>query len=84
LQSLHAPKPLHGPLSPSKWLMGILCPIVEPRADACERLSATHRMIARFSRALAEDLRQSMSDAAFEATLTKSIDEIHRTSTVKA
>jgi fructose-bisphosphate aldolase, class I len=54
------------------------------RADACKRLSANHGMIASFSRALAEDLRHSMSDAAFEATLAKSIDEIYRASTVKA
>ncbi len=53
------------------------------RADACKRLSANHRMIASFSRALAEDLRYSMSDAEFEATLAKSIDEIYQASTVK-
>jgi len=53
------------------------------RADACKRLFANHGMIASFSRALAEDLRHSMSDAAFNATLTKSIDEIYRASTVK-
>jgi fructose-bisphosphate aldolase class I len=53
------------------------------RADACKRLSANHGMIASFSRALAEDLRHSMSDAVFEATLAKSIDEIYRASSVK-
>ena len=53
------------------------------RADACERLSANHRMIASFSRALAEDLRHSMSDAAFDAALARSIDEIYRASTIK-
>ena len=53
------------------------------RADACKRLSANHGMIASFSRALAEDLRHSMSDAAFDATLANSIDEIYRASTVK-
>jgi fructose-bisphosphate aldolase class I len=53
------------------------------RADACKRLAANHGMIASFSRALAEDLRQSMSDAAFEASLAKSIDEIYQASTVK-
>jgi fructose-bisphosphate aldolase class I len=53
------------------------------RADACQRLAANHGMIASFSRALAEDLRYSMSDAAFDATLAKSIDEIYRASTVK-
>jgi fructose-bisphosphate aldolase class I len=54
------------------------------RADACQRLAANHGMIASFSRALAEDLKHGMSDAAFEATLAKSIDEIYRASTVKA
>jgi fructose-bisphosphate aldolase, class I len=53
------------------------------RADACKRLSVNHRMIASFSRALAEDLKHSMSDAAFDAALAKSIDEIYRASTVK-
>jgi fructose-bisphosphate aldolase, class I len=53
------------------------------REEACKRLSANHRMIASFSRALAEDLRYSMSDATFDATLAKSIDEIYRASTVK-
>jgi len=53
------------------------------RADACKRLSANHGMIASFSRALAEDLRHSMSDAEFEAALAKSIDEIYRASTAK-
>jgi fructose-bisphosphate aldolase class I len=53
------------------------------RADACKRLAANHGMIASFSRALAEDLKVSMSDAAFDAALAKSIDEIYRASTVK-
>jgi fructose-bisphosphate aldolase class I len=53
------------------------------RADACKRLSANHGMIASFSRALTEDLRRSMSDAEFDATLARSIDEIYRASTVK-
>jgi len=53
------------------------------RADACRRLSANHGMIASFSRALAEDLRRSMSDAVFNAALAQSIDEIYRASTVK-
>ena len=53
------------------------------RADACKRLAANHGMIASFSRALAEDLRHSMSDAVFEGTLAKSIDEIYLASTVK-
>ncbi len=53
------------------------------RADACQRLSANHRMIASFSRALAEGLEHSMSNADFNSTLAKSIDEIYRASTVK-
>jgi fructose-bisphosphate aldolase, class I len=53
------------------------------RDDACKRLSANHGMIASFSRALAQDLRQSMSDAEFEAALAKSIDEIYQASTFK-
>lgn len=53
------------------------------RDDACRRLAANHGMIASFSRALAEDLKHSMSDAEFNATLAKSIDEIYRASTVK-
>ncbi|HLY47481.1 MAG TPA: fructose bisphosphate aldolase [Stellaceae bacterium] len=53
------------------------------RADACRRLAANHGMIASFSRALTEDLRQSMSDAAFDATLATTIDEIYRASTEK-
>jgi fructose-bisphosphate aldolase, class I len=53
------------------------------RADACRRLAANHGMIASFSRALAEDLRHSMSDAVFNETLANSIDEIYRASAVK-
>ena len=53
------------------------------RADACKRLAANHGMIASFSRALAEDLRHSMSDAVFNGTLAKSIDEIYLASTAK-
>lgn len=53
------------------------------RAEACQRLAANHRVIASFSRALTQDLRQSMSDAAFDAALAQSIDEIYRASTVK-
>ena len=54
------------------------------RADACQRLSANHGMIASFSRALTADLRHSMSDAVFNTTLARSIDEIYRASTLKA
>ena len=54
------------------------------RADACARLAQNHGMIASFSRALTEDLRHSMSDAEFDATLGNSIEQIYRASTVKA
>jgi fructose-bisphosphate aldolase, class I len=54
------------------------------REDACKRLAANHGMIASFSRALAQDLRNSMSEAEFDAALASSIDEIFTASTVKA
>ncbi|MGO8801292.1 MAG: fructose bisphosphate aldolase [Roseiarcus sp.] len=53
------------------------------RADACQRLAANHGVIASFSRALAEGLQHSMSDAQFDAALARSIDEIYQASTVK-
>jgi len=53
------------------------------RADACKRLAANHGMIASFSRALIEDLRYSMDDAAFDAVLATVIDEIYQASTKK-
>lgn len=52
-------------------------------AAASERLALNHGMIASFSRALVEGLTRSMSDADFDATLAKSIDEIYQASTVK-
>jgi fructose-bisphosphate aldolase, class I len=54
-----------------------------PRPDACHRLAQNHGMIASFSRALLEELRSSMSDAAFNAALAGAIDEIYAASTVK-
>jgi fructose-bisphosphate aldolase, class I len=51
--------------------------------DACRRLSRNHRMIASFSRALVDDLKRQMSDAEFNATLAKTVDEIYRASTIK-
>ena len=54
------------------------------RDDACKRLAANHGMIASFSRALAQDLRKSMSDTEFNAALAQSVDEIYQASTVKA
>ena len=53
------------------------------RDDACRRLAANHGLIASFSRALVEGLSKSMSDAAFDAALAHSIDEIDRASNVK-
>ena len=53
------------------------------RADACQRLARNHGLIASFSRALLEELRASMSDAAFNAALAQAIDEIYTASTVK-
>ncbi len=53
------------------------------RADACERLASNHGMIASFSRALINELKESMSDSEFDATLAQSIDEIYRASVVK-
>jgi fructose-bisphosphate aldolase class I len=53
------------------------------RAEACKRLAANHGMIASFSRALAEGLKRSMSDAEFDKTLADAIDEIYQASTVK-
>jgi hypothetical protein len=57
-----------------------------PAAYASRRLQAlsvNQSMIAGCSRALAEDLRQSMSGAEFGAALQKSIDESYGASTVK-
>lgn len=53
------------------------------RADACEKLSRNHGMIASFSRALTEDLRLPMSDAEFDASLGRTIGEIYTASAVK-
>ncbi|MBB3612482.1 fructose bisphosphate aldolase [Rhizobium sp. BK602] len=54
------------------------------RADACEKLSHNHGMIASFSRALTQDLRVTMSDTEFDASLGRTIDEIYTASVVKA
>jgi fructose-bisphosphate aldolase, class I len=54
------------------------------RDDACRRLAANRGMIASFSRALAGDLRKSMSDDAFNQSLAEAIDEIYRASVEKA
>lgn len=52
--------------------------------EACEKLSHNHGMIASFSRALAENLRVSMSDAEFNASLAGTIDQIYAASVNKA
>jgi fructose-bisphosphate aldolase class I len=53
------------------------------RDDANRRLATNHAMIASFSRALTEGLTNAMSDAAFDAALASSIDEIFQASTAK-
>jgi fructose-bisphosphate aldolase, class I len=53
------------------------------RDDACAKLSHNKNMIASFSRALVEDLTCQMSDADFDKSLARSIDEIFKASTVK-
>jgi fructose-bisphosphate aldolase class I len=53
------------------------------RTDACKRLSANHGMIASFSRALINELKKSMSDSEFDATLATAVDEIYQASVVK-
>jgi fructose-bisphosphate aldolase class I len=52
--------------------------------EACEKLSHNHGMIASFSRALAENLRVTMSDAEFDASLTKTIAQIYAASVDKS
>lgn len=54
------------------------------RPEACAELARNRGMIASFSRALLEDLRHGMDDAAFNASLGGAIDEIHAASTRKA
>jgi fructose-bisphosphate aldolase class I len=53
------------------------------RDEADRRLAANHGMIASFSRALAQDLKRSMTDAEFNHALSEAIDEIYGASTVK-
>lgn len=53
------------------------------RADACRRLAANPGMIASFSRALVEELKRDMSDAAFNAALASAVDEIYAASTAQ-
>jgi len=51
--------------------------------DACKRLARNHGMIASFSRALLDDLKQPMSDAEFDATLSKGVELIYKASVDK-
>ncbi|TPP11939.1 fructose bisphosphate aldolase [Rhizobium glycinendophyticum] len=51
--------------------------------DACDKLSRNHGMIASFSRALAEQLRVTMSDAEFNASIGKTIEQIYAASVQK-
>jgi fructose-bisphosphate aldolase class I len=53
------------------------------RTDACNRLTKNHGMIASFSRALINELKKSMSDSEFDATLATSVDEIYQASVEK-
>ncbi len=53
------------------------------REDADKKLAHNHGIIASFSRALVSELKFQMSDAEFNATLAKAIDEIFNASTVK-
>nr|WP_158939685.1 fructose bisphosphate aldolase [Burkholderia sp. S171] len=53
------------------------------RTDACTRLAKNHGMIASFSRALINELKKSMSDSEFDATLATSVDEIYQASVEK-
>lgn len=54
------------------------------RPEACEELARNHGVIASFSRALLEDLRHQMSDAEFNASLGRAIDQIWTASAKKA
>jgi len=53
------------------------------RDEACQELARNEGMVASFSRALLEGLRQDMSDEEFDRVLAESIDEICRASTEK-
>ncbi|THV21488.1 fructose bisphosphate aldolase [Peteryoungia ipomoeae] len=52
-------------------------------ADACEKLSHNHAMIASFSRALTEKLRVTMSDQDFNQSLAETISQIYAASVNK-
>lgn len=48
--------------------------------EACRRLAENHGVIASFSRALIDGLRQSMNDAAFDAELSAATEKIYAAS----
>ena len=50
------------------------------QSEANEKLARNHGLIASFSRALAQDLRASQSDAEFDAVLEKAVDSIYKAS----
>ena len=54
------------------------------RLEACAELAKNPGVIASFSRALLEDLRHGMDDAAFDRALGEAIDAIYSASTSKA
>ena len=53
------------------------------RSEACRELAKNPGMIASFSRALLEELRQDMSEEEFDRSLKSAIDEIYEASTEK-
>ena len=53
------------------------------REEACRELAKNPGMIASFSRALLSDLRHQHSDAEFNSTLGRAIDEIYEASTTQ-
>jgi fructose-bisphosphate aldolase class I len=53
------------------------------RGDACRELAKNPGMIASFSRALLEDLRQDTTEEDFDRALSEAIDEIYEASTEK-
>lgn len=53
------------------------------RPEACAELAKNRGMIASFSRALLEDLRHQMDDAAFDRALGEAIDAIYGASVAK-
>ena len=54
------------------------------REEACRELAKNPGMIASFSRALLDELRAQMDDAAFDTALAEAIDAIYSASTEKA